>query len=81
LILIVMGISGVGGQMLMTFGYRYIRAAEGGVIMLSQIVYSTVVGIVWFSEPLHITTIAGAVLILGAAVWLAVSADPPRTAI
>ncbi len=70
LLLLGMGVSSVGGQILMTYGYRYVRAAEGGVIMLSQVVYSLVIGVVYFREPLTAHTLVGGALILASSLWL-----------
>lgn len=71
-----MGISSVGAQILMTFGYKYVQAAEGGLITLSQILYAAGIGAVWFEEPLVPTTLGGGALILFAALWL--TASPTR---
>jgi drug/metabolite transporter (DMT)-like permease len=67
LLLLVMGFTSIGGQMLMTYGYKYVRASEGVLITLSQIVYSAVCGAVLFGEPIIAATLVGGALILGAA--------------
>ena len=74
IILSVMGLAGVGAQLFMTYGYKYVRTAEGGLLMLSQIVYSSLAGVWLFGEALKLNTLAGGALVLCAALWLIVPA-------
>jgi drug/metabolite transporter (DMT)-like permease len=69
-VLLGMASSSVGAQVLLTYGYKFVPAGEGGLITMSQIVYSALAGVVLFREPLTGWTLVGAVLILGSAVWL-----------
>jgi drug/metabolite transporter (DMT)-like permease len=70
LILAGMGASSVAGQLLMTYGYRYVNAAEGGLISLSQLLYSVAAGAMWFGEPLQPATLLGGGLILCSTFWM-----------
>ena len=71
-IILMLGIA-VGGniyQVFLTSAYRYIRASEGSIVTLSSAVFSAAWGSLFFGETLDAATIAGAVLILGAGVYL-----------
>jgi drug/metabolite transporter (DMT)-like permease len=74
-VLLGMAASSVGGQILLTFGYKYVRAGEGGLITMSQLVYSAIAGVLLFHEPLTALTLVGASLILGSALWLNVGSQ------
>lgn len=68
-VLVGMAAASVGAQILMTYGYRFVRTAEGVLMTLTQIVYSAVIGAIWFSEPVGWMTAAGAALVLGAGIY------------
>lgn len=70
LLLLGMAVSSVIAQMLMTYGYKYVRTTEGTLMTLSQIVYNAAAGALLFGEPLTATTLTGGALVLGAALWL-----------
>jgi drug/metabolite transporter (DMT)-like permease len=74
-VLLGLAASSVGGQILLTFGYKYVRAGEGGLITMSQLVYSAFAGVLLFHEPLTALTLVGAGLILGSALWLNVGSQ------
>lgn len=67
-LLVAMAACSATGQMLMTFGYRYVRAAEGVLITLSQVVYSAMFGALLLGEPLAPSTLLGGALVVAAAV-------------
>lgn len=52
------------GQVFMTSGYRHITAREGSLISASRIIFAVLLGVAVFSEDLHVTTVAGGILIL-----------------
>lgn len=86
LLLLGMAVSSVVAQILMTFGLKYVTAAEGVVLALSQILYSALAGAVLFSEPLTLSTLTGGLLIMGAGLWMsfarpgeAISLPPTQT--
>lgn len=66
------GISGVGGQYLMTIGFRYVTAVEGAILSSSRILMAAVLG-PWiaFDPPLEAAGWIGAMLIFIANVVLA----------
>lgn len=74
LVLLCMGASSVLGQLLMTYGYKFVRTAEGGVLMLTQVLYTITVGALWFGEPATWATAAGGALILAASLLLSAQA-------
>jgi drug/metabolite transporter (DMT)-like permease len=55
---------GVGGQFLLTMGYRYIDAARGSVVSSVRIVLGALLGVALFADPLEWTLVVGASLIL-----------------
>ncbi|HOO56202.1 MAG TPA: DMT family transporter [bacterium] len=52
-------------QMVLTYAYKYARASDGGVVIMSQVVFSTLIGYFLFSERIDAVFIIGAVLVLG----------------
>lgn len=69
-------VSSLFAQLLMTYGYRFIRTAEGVVVTLSQVVFTAVMGVLLLHEPLCGATLLGGALILGSALWLSFTARP-----
>jgi drug/metabolite transporter (DMT)-like permease len=87
LLLTGMGITSVAAQLLMTYGYREMTAAQGSLLTLTSVAFSALLAWFVFGEPLPAATIAGGLLILlGAVALLTVTAPPqpdspdPRTA-
>jgi drug/metabolite transporter (DMT)-like permease len=66
-ILLMMGATSVGAQLLMTYGYRALTATEGSLMALTTTVYAALFGVFLFHEHLQSTTLVGACLILFAA--------------
>lgn len=63
-ILLVLGATSVGAQLLMTYGYRALTAAQGSLLALTTAIYAALFGYFLFAEPLKSTTLLGAALIL-----------------
>lgn len=59
------------GQLLMTFGYKYLPVTEGGLIALCAPVTIMAGGILFFGEPCSGAQVAGAGLILSASILTA----------
>lgn len=74
-LLFLMASASVGAQLLMTYGYRYVRTSEGVLLMLSQVAYSAVIGVLVFGERLSALTLLGGVCIMAATVWSARAAS------
>lgn len=58
------GVVGFAGSGLSVYGFRYTEAHKGSIILLSEIVFGALFGLIFFNEVLNATTIAGGVLIL-----------------
>ena len=56
--------AGVGGQICITYGYRYITARAGGLVSTSRVLYAVVLGMLVFGESLTWRIGAGGILIL-----------------
>lgn len=69
LLLLAISLTSVGAQMAISYGYKYVRAAEGVLITLSQVAYGALFGAWFLGESLTGWTFAGGALILAAAFW------------
>lgn len=66
-------IFGVGGQYLLTYGFRYVTAVEGSIITSTRIILAAVLGPLMVADPsLAVSGWIGALLIFSANVVLAV---------
>jgi drug/metabolite transporter (DMT)-like permease len=72
-----MGAASMGAQILLTYGYKYLRAAEGTLISMTQLLYNSVAGGILFGEALTLWTLAGAALIVGSAIFLTAQRPQP----
>ncbi len=73
-ILLLIGASSVAAQLLMTYGYRALSTAQGSLLTLTSIVYSSAASYFLFHEPFTLSTFWGSVLIVGAAFILVTQA-------
>ncbi|MBI9085051.1 MAG: DMT family transporter [Desulfobacterales bacterium] len=74
------GGAGIAGQFLITIGFRYVTAVEGGVISSTRILLAALLGPYLAAEPfLDATGWLGALLIFGANVVLALRKAKPRS--
>lgn len=70
--LIICSLFGIGGQYLLTYGFRYITAVEGGIISSTRILLAALLGPIIASDPpLSVSGWIGAILIFSANVYLA----------
>jgi len=58
------------GQLLMNHGFKYCKAAEGSLILMSEIVFAGVAGVLLFKDPITYHFIVGGFLIIGSGVGL-----------
>jgi len=58
------------GQVLMSEGFKYCKAAEGSLIMMSEVVFTGVAGVLLFKDPVTYHFAVGAFLIIGSGVGL-----------
>ena len=70
LLLIVLGLIFLVAQLLMTQGFKFCKASEGSVILMSEVVFTGIAGVVIFRDALSTGFLAGAFLTLGSGVGL-----------
>jgi drug/metabolite transporter (DMT)-like permease len=69
-LLAVLAVFGLLAQVIMNYGFRFIRAAEGATLMMIEAVLTAFVGAVFFHESLTFGFFAGAAMILGSGICL-----------
>lgn len=62
--LLAAGTFGFVGQILLTYGYRWMSAAEGSLLSSSGILFSAIFGVIFFADSLSAPVIIGGILIL-----------------
>ncbi len=71
--LLVCSLFGIGGQYLLTYGFRFVTAVEGSILSSSRILLAAVLGPIIAADPaLSLSGWLGAMLIFGANVVLAI---------
>lgn len=58
------GVAGFAGSGLAVYGFKFIEAHKGSIVLLSEIVFGAFFGLVIFHEILNITTIFGGIIII-----------------
>lgn len=69
-LLLAIGATSVAAQLLMTYGYREMTAAQGSLLTLISVLFSTLLAALLFDEALTVTTLLGGALILASAIAL-----------
>ena len=69
-ILLIAAAFGLLGQVAMSHGFRFIRAAEGSTLLMAEVILTTAAGIILFHEPFTLPFLVGAALILGSGIYL-----------
>jgi len=59
-----------GGQILMNQGFKFCKASEGSLILMSEIVFAGMAGVMIFNDPITLNLLVGAFLIVGSGVGL-----------
>jgi drug/metabolite transporter (DMT)-like permease len=62
--LLISAVLGVLGQVFITSGYKFITAKSGSLISSSRIIFSVILGVYFFADPLSLKIIGGGILIL-----------------
>lgn len=70
LLLAALSASGLAAQWLFTYAGKFLRASEAGTLGITTVVIATILGIIFLHESFTIAFVAGAVLILGSALFL-----------
>jgi drug/metabolite transporter (DMT)-like permease len=65
-LMVISGVFGVLGQLTMSWGFSRVEACMGSVISASRILFSGIMGIMIFADPLNTKIIIGGFLILAA---------------
>jgi drug/metabolite transporter (DMT)-like permease len=73
-ILFISAVFGLLGQVAMNHGFRFIKAAEGATIVMTEAILTTLVGIILFHEPFTFTFVVGSIMILGSGIYLGLRA-------
>ncbi|MBI1864382.1 MAG: DMT family transporter [Nitrospirae bacterium] len=72
-------VTSFGGQILMTYAYRFTTAAEGSTVSLLTSVHAAILGAAFFSEPITLRLVAGGALVIAAGAWLTFSTMAAET--
>jgi drug/metabolite transporter (DMT)-like permease len=67
------------GQLLMNHGFGYCRSWEGGLYMTSEVLFTSLAGILMFGDPVGWRFAAGGALILGSTVAIQLERAIPRS--
>jgi len=70
IVLILASIVVMVAQILMNQGFRYCRAAEGSLILMSEIIFAAIGGFLVFKDPMTPRFLLGALLIIGSGLGL-----------
>lgn len=66
-------------QVLLNQGFKYCKASEGAVILMSEVVFTGIAGVVIFNDSLSLSFWVGACLIVGSGIGLNVMTRPGRS--
>lgn len=72
-------VASVFGQLLMTKGLRYCKSWEGGVLLTTELVFTSLLGILFLREPVTWRFWLGGLLILGSVIALQVFGSSKKT--
>jgi len=79
-LLIVLAVILLIGQLFMNQGFKFCKASEGSVILMSEVVFTGVAGVLIFHDTLGLTFFIGSCLIVGSGVGLnLVKKTPPSS--
>lgn len=70
ILLVLLGLMLLVGQVLMNQAFKFCKASEGSLIMMSEIVFAGIAGFLMFKDPLTSHFLIGAFLIIGSGVGL-----------
>lgn len=70
---------GLLAQVTINYGLRFIRAAEGTTLIMTEAIITAIIGITIFREPLTVRFIVGAILIISSGIYLGLHAEEKVT--
>ena len=71
--IILSALLGLGGQIFITSGYKYIEANKGSIISTSRIIFAVILGVLFFNDRLNLELVIGGIFILFSVVQLTLS--------
>lgn len=69
-VLVLLAVIFLFAQVLMNQGFKYCKASEGSVILMSEVVFTGIAGVIIFNDSLSLSFWVGACLIIGSGVGL-----------
>ena len=69
-ILFIAAVFGLLGQVAMNHGFRFIQAAEGSTLLMTEAILTAIIGITLFHEPFTLTFVVGAMMVLVSGIYL-----------
>jgi len=69
-LLVLLAVIFLVAQVFMNQGFKFCKASEGSVILMSEVVYAGIAGVILFDDTLSLNFLAGACLIIGSGVGL-----------
>jgi drug/metabolite transporter (DMT)-like permease len=70
ILLVATGLAMLVGQLMMNQGFKYCKAAEGSLLLMAELVFAGIAGILFFRDPVTVRFGAGALLIIGSGLGL-----------
>ena len=78
ILLLTMGLTLLVAQVLMNHGFKFCKAAEGSLFLMSELVFAGIAGILLFKDPVTLHFLAGTILIVGSGLGLNLMKRRPR---
>jgi drug/metabolite transporter (DMT)-like permease len=75
IVLVLSATFGLLAQVTINYGFRFIRAAEGTTLIMTEAIITAIIGITIFREPLTVRFIVGAILIISSGIYLGLHAE------
>lgn len=69
-LLIILALIFLVAQLLMNQGFKFCKASEGGIILMSEVIFTGIAGFVLFNDLLTLTFLSGSFLIIASGVGL-----------
>ena len=80
LFILLSALCGILGQVLLTYGYKFVRAVEGSIYSSSRLLFALAIGYYFWQKELYIQSFIGAALIFAANVLLSLNGKKVKSA-